>query len=185
MTSVLKYLQHYSPALQDKIRQLQSQNLLGEYIAQRYPQIHTIQTDKALYQYANDIKQAFLRNAPLLDKVHYDNRLRIEHHALGLNTAISRVQGGKLKAKKEIRISSYFKPAPADFLRMIVVHELAHLKERSHDKAFYQLCRHMEPDYYQLEFDCRVYLLWKSEGTAAAASEPTDLTSTGADSEKD
>lgn len=185
MTSVLKYLQHYSPALQDKIRQLQSQNLLGEYIAQRYPQIHTIQTDKALYQYANDIKQAFLRNAPLLDKVHYDNRLRIEHHALGLNTAISRVQGGKLKAKKEIRISSYFKPAPADFLRMIVVHELAHLKERSHDKAFYQLCRHMEPDYHQLEFDCRVYLLWKSEGTAAAASEPTDLTSTGADSEKD
>ncbi len=43
---------------------------------------------------------------------------------------------------------------------MIVVHELAHLKEREHDKAFYQLCAHMEPDYHQLEFDCRVYLLW-------------------------
>jgi len=98
-----------------------------------------------------------------LDKVHYDNRLGIEHHALGLNTAISRVQGGKLKAKKEIKISSFFKAAPADFLRMIVVHELAHLKERNHDKAFYQLCQHMEPDYHQLEFDCRVYLLWKNE----------------------
>jgi len=46
---------------------------------------------------------------------------------------------------------------------MIVVHELAHLKERNHDKAFYQLCQHMEPDYHQLEFDCRVYLLWKNE----------------------
>ncbi|WP_410733789.1 YgjP-like metallopeptidase domain-containing protein [Citrobacter portucalensis] len=25
---------------------------------------------------------------------------------------------------------------------MIVVHELAHLKEKEHDKAFYQLCCH-------------------------------------------
>jgi len=163
MTPSLKYLQHYSPALQEKIRQLQSQNLLGEYITQRYPQSHSIQTDKALYQYSSDIKQEFLRNAPLLDKVHYDSRLSIEHHALGLNTAISRVQGGKLKAKKEIRISSFFKESPAEFLRMIVVHELAHLKERNHDKAFYQLCQYMEPNYHQYEFDCRVYLLWKSE----------------------
>ncbi len=159
----LKYLQHYPASLQDKIRQMQSQNTLGEYIAQRYPQSHNVQTDKALYQYSSEIKQEFLRNAPLLDKVHYDNRLSIDHHALGLNTAISRVQGGKLKAKKEIRISSFFKETPADFLKMIVVHELAHLKERNHDKAFYQLCQHMEPNYHQLEFDCRVYLLWKTE----------------------
>lgn len=163
MTQPLQYLQHYSPALQDKIRLLKNQDLLEDYIKQRYPQSHIIQTDKALYQYSNDIRQAFLRNAPLLDKVHYDNRLSIEHHALGLNTAISRVQGGKLKAKKEIRISSFFKETPAEFLRMIVVHELAHLKERNHDKAFYQLCQYMEPAYHQYEFDCRVYLLWKNE----------------------
>ena len=162
MTTSLKYLQHYSLDLQNKIRQLQAQNSLGDYITQRYPLTHTILTDKALYDYCNDIKQNFLRNAPLLDKVIYDNRLSIEHHALGLNTAISRVQGGKLKAKKEIRISSFFKETPAEFLRMIVVHELAHLKERNHDKSFYQLCQYMEPDYHQLEFDCRVYLTWKN-----------------------
>lgn len=163
MTPPLKYLQHYPRALQDKIRQLQTQNKLGDYINQRYPHSNAIQTDKALYAYSNEIKQAFLRNAPLLDKVQYDNRLSIDHHALGLNTAISRVQGGKLKAKKEIKISSFFKTSPVEFLRMIVVHELAHLKERNHDKAFYQLCRYMEPDYHQIEFDCRVYLLWKTE----------------------
>ena len=162
MATTLKYLQHYPLELQDKIRQLQAQNSLGDYISQRYPLTHTIHTDKALYDYCNDLKQTFLRNAPLLDKVMYDNRLSIEHHALGLNTAISRVQGGKLKAKKEIRISSFFKQTPAEFLRMITVHELAHLKERNHDKAFYQLCQHMEPDYHQLEFDCRVYLTWKN-----------------------
>ena len=162
MTKTLKYLQHYPAELQDKIRQLQAQNSLGDYITERYPLTHTIQTDKALYDYCNDLKQTFLRNAPLLDKVMYDNRLSIEHHALGLNTAISRVQGGKLKAKKEIRISSFFKEGPAEFLRMITVHELAHLKERNHDKAFYQLCQYMEPDYHQLEFDCRVYLTWNN-----------------------
>jgi hypothetical protein len=168
MTAPLKYLQHYPIALQDKIRHLHQQNQLGDYIAQRYQQSHSVQTDKALYEYSSEIKQAYLRNAPLLDKVHYDNRLSIEHHALGLNTAISRVQGGKLKAKKEIRISSFFKETPAEFLRMIVVHELAHLKERNHDKAFYQLCQYMEPNYHQYEFDCRVYLFWKDDNKITA-----------------
>jgi predicted metal-dependent hydrolase len=41
---------------------------------------------------------------------------------------------------------------------MIVVHELAHLKEKEHNKSFYHLCEHMEPNYNQLEFDLRVYL---------------------------
>lgn len=51
-----------------------------------------------------------------------------------------------------------FRDAPAEFLKMIAVHELAHLKEADHNKAFYQLCTHMEPDYHQLEFDLRLYL---------------------------
>lgn len=41
---------------------------------------------------------------------------------------------------------------------MIVVHELAHLKERENNKVFYAVCTHMEPDYYQLEFDVRLWL---------------------------
>ena len=44
---------------------------------------------------------------------------------------------------------------------MIVVHELAHLKEMDHNKAFYQLCTYMLADYHQLEFDLRVYLTWR------------------------
>jgi hypothetical protein len=47
---------------------------------------------------------------------------------------------------------------PLEFLRMIVVHELAHLKEKEHDKAFYQLCAYMEPEYHQIELDLRLYL---------------------------
>ena len=88
----------------------------------------------------------------------YDSKIHVVQHALGLHSTISRVQGSRLKTKREIRVSSVFRDAPPEFLRMIVVHELAHLKEPEHDKGFYQLCEHMEPDYHQLEFDVRMYL---------------------------
>jgi len=159
--TVLKYLQAYPPALQDQVRQLIAQNRLGDYLRQRYPERHAVQSDKALYAYAQALKQEHLRNAPNLDKVLFDNRLDLTHRALGLHTAVSRVQGGKLKAKKEIRIASLFKDAAPQFLKMIVVHELAHLKESDHNKAFYQLCEYMQPGYHQLEFDLRIYLTWR------------------------
>lgn len=138
-----------------------AQNRLGDYLRQRYPERHAVQSDKALYAYAQALKQEHLRNAPNLDKVLFDNRLDLTHRALGLHTAVSRVQGGKLKAKKEIRIAALFKDAAPQFLKMIVVHELAHLKESDHNKAFYQLCEYMQPGYHQLEFDLRVYLTWR------------------------
>jgi hypothetical protein len=159
--SPLKYLQAYPSALQDQVRQLIAQNRLDAYLRQRYPERHAVQSDKALYAYALALKQERLRNAPNIDKVLFDNRLDLTHRALGLHTAISRVQGGKLKAKKEIRIASLFKEAAPEFLKMIVVHELAHFKESDHNKAFYQLCEYMQPGYHQLEFDLRIYLTWR------------------------
>lgn len=166
--SPLKYLQAYPPALQEQVRQLIAQNRLAAYLNQRYPERHAVQSDKALYAYALALKQEHLRNAPNIDKVLFDNRLDLTHRALGLHTAISRVQGGKLKAKKEIRIASLFKDAAPEFLKMIVVHELAHFKESDHNKAFYQLCEHMQPGYHQMEFDLRIYLTYRDlQGKAA------------------
>ncbi|MFK3972215.1 M48 family metallopeptidase [Pseudomonas sp. NPDC087358] len=157
----LKYLQAYPASLQDQVRQLIVQDKLGAYLEQRYPGRHDVQSDKALYAYALGLKQEYLRNAPNIDKVLFDNRLDLTHRALGLHTSVSRVQGGKLKAKKEIRVASLFKDAAPQFLKMIVVHELAHFKESDHNKAFYQLCEHMQPGYHQLEFDLRIYLTWR------------------------
>lgn len=160
----LKYLQGYPEHLQNQIRTLIDEQRLAEYLSKRYGGQHSIQSDKALYAYVNTIKQENLRSAPQIDKVLFDNRLDLTHRALGLHTAVSRVQGGKLKAKKEIRIASLFKDAAPEFLEMIVVHELAHLKEHDHNKAFYKLCTYMLPDYHQLEFDLRVYLTAKDVG---------------------
>ena len=156
-----KYLQGYPPHLQQQVLQMVAENRLGDYLAERYPHRHQVQSDKALYGYVLDLKQEYLRSAPAIDKVLYDNRLDLTHRALGLHTAISRVQGGKLKAKKEIRVAALFKDAAPEFLNMIVVHELAHLKEAEHNKAFYKLCQYMLPDYHQLEFDLRLHLTWR------------------------
>ena len=118
-----------------------------------------MRTDKALFQAALELKDRFLRSAPPLHKVMYDGQLRVLTQALGTHTTLSRVQGNRLKTSHEIRVATVFRDAPAEFLKMILVHELAHMKEREHTKAFYQLCTHMAPNYFQLELDLRLYLI--------------------------
>ncbi|MBE9608714.1 M48 metallopeptidase family protein [Chitinilyticum piscinae] len=153
------YLAAYPAEIQQQALALLESGKLAAHLARKYPERHAVQSDAALYDYVNALKQRYLRNAPPVSKVLYDSKIRVVQHALGTNTHVSRVQGGKLKAKNEIRIATVFREAPEAFLRMIAVHELAHLKEKNHDKAFYQLCLHMEPAYAQLEFDVRAWLM--------------------------
>lgn len=154
----LKYLAGYPETIINQVIRLLDTNKLGDVLLQRYPVIHDVRSDKALYSYVQALKNEYIRKSQPLSKVVYDDKINVIKHALGLHTFVSRVQGGKLKAKNEIRIASVFKHAPLDFLRMITVHELAHLKEKDHNKAFYQLCNYMEPNYHQLELDMRLYL---------------------------
>ncbi|SJM93964.1 YgjP-like metallopeptidase domain-containing protein [Crenothrix polyspora] len=156
----LKYLAGYSANITEQVQTLISTHKLAELLLKKYPITHDIRTDKALYSYTVDIKNHFLRQSSPLSKVIYDDKIDVLHQALGLHTFVSRVQGGNLKAKNEIRIGSVFKTAPLGFLKMIVVHELAHIREKQHNKAFYNLCQHMEADYHQLEFDMRLYLTY-------------------------
>ncbi len=155
---ILKHFAAYPDELKLQVRQLVLQGRLGEVLRHKYPAAHAVTTDSALYDYVLELKNRFLRKTPPLSRVAYDSKLRVLRNALGTHSTISRVQGNRLKAKREIRVASLFKEAPAEFLKMIVVHELAHLKEGEHDKAFYQLCVMMAPDYHQLEFDLRLYL---------------------------
>jgi predicted metal-dependent hydrolase len=154
----LPYLSAYPEPLRQQAAELLDAGRLGAVLRARYPQPHGLRTDGALYDYVQRLKMDYLRNAEPVAKVAYDSKIHVLRHALGLHTTISRVQGSRLKAKHEIRIASVFRDTPLPFLRMISVHELAHLKEKAHDKAFYKLCCAMEPDYHQFEFDLRLYL---------------------------
>jgi predicted metal-dependent hydrolase len=167
--NTLKYLLGYPPELLSRASELLAQGRLGQSVLSRYPQAHDVRSDPALYDYVSEIKRQFMRSAPPLAKVAYDSRLQLVQQALGTHTSVSRVQGGNLKAKREIRVASLFREAPEPFLKMIVVHELAHLKERQHDKAFYALCQYMERGYHQLEFDVRLWLTAREfEGSGEA-----------------
>jgi len=156
--STLKYLNGYPSEVKSQIQTLIDKDTLAEFLLKKYPITHEVRSDKALYAYVMGLKNQFIRKSDPLSKVVYDDKLDVLHQALGLHSFVSRVQGGKLKAKNEIRIGSVFKKVPIEFLKMITVHELAHIKEKQHNKAFYKLCQHMEPDYHQLEFDMRLYL---------------------------
>jgi predicted metal-dependent hydrolase len=169
----MKYLGGYPEETKRQVQLLVENNKLAAVLLKRYAVAHDIRTDKALYQYVVQLKKEFLGNAEPVSKVLFDNKLHVIKHALGLHTSISRIQGSKLKSKREIRVSSLFKNVPPEFLKMIAVHELAHFKEKEHDRAFYKLCEYMEPNYHQFEFDLRLYLthmdlrgepLWSSHG---------------------
>ncbi|MEH2921627.1 M48 family metallopeptidase [Samsonia erythrinae] len=157
----LRYLNGYPPAIVAQVQTLCDQGKLGLWLETKYPDRHLIQSDKSLYQFVAQLKQRYLKNAPAISKVLYDNKQNPIKGTLGTNTFVARVQGRKVKSNNEIRIATLFRDGPEDFLRMIVIHELAHLKEKDHNKAFYQLCCHMDPNYHQLELDLRIWLSWR------------------------
>ena len=160
----LKYLAGYPQHVQARVHELIEQGRLGAMLADKYRQTHAVRSDVDLREYVQALKERHLRKSVPLGKVIYDSKLQVMKQALGTHTAISRVQGDRLKASREIRIASVFRDAPAEFLKMIVVHELAHLRQAEHNKSFYQLCTHMAPDYHQLEFDLRLYLTHRDLG---------------------
>lgn len=158
------YLAGYSEATLAKVRELQDAGRLGAVLRARYPAAHAVRSDRALYAFVAGLRQEFLRNAPPIDRVAYDAKLHPVRNALGMHTASSRSHGGRTKARHDIRVATVFRDMPPEFLRMIAVHELAHLREHDHGKAFYQLCLHMEPNYHQYEFDARLYLTHLESG---------------------
>jgi predicted metal-dependent hydrolase len=152
------YLTGYAASLHDQVRPLLLSGELRERLALKYPQGNRIINDGLLRDYALSLKNRFLKRSPPLSKICFDDKISSLQGALGLHSFVSRVQGGRTKAKNELRVASLMKQLPEEFVRMVVVHELAHLKEKDHNKSFYQLCLHMEADYHRLEFDLRLYL---------------------------
>lgn len=161
MQLVDRYLAGYAESVRLQVVSLIESKKLEVYLNNRYGQKHAIKSDADLRQFVMSYKNQYLKKSAPLSKVVYDNKIHVIKNALGTHSYVSRIQGSKIKSKNEIHVSSVFKSAPKAFLVMIVVHELAHIKEKEHNKAFYQLCQHMLPDYHQLEFDMRLYLIYR------------------------
>ena len=59
----LKYLQGDPEATLAQVRQLQQQHKVADWLMQKYPQAHTVRTDRALYDYVQDLRLEYLRGA--------------------------------------------------------------------------------------------------------------------------
>ncbi|CAH0525645.1 YgjP-like metallopeptidase domain-containing protein [Vibrio hippocampi] len=160
MHQALKYISGYPEQVVAQISQIVDSGKFVPWFEQRHPSRHQIKSEKALFDFTLEIKNRYMKKTAPLSKVVWDNKIHLINNALGLHSYVSRVHGSKIKTKNEIRIASVFKDAPEALLRMLVVHELAHIKEKQHDKAFYHLCCHMEPHYHQLEFEGRLFMIY-------------------------
>lgn len=154
----LAALAGYPPEVIDQVRSALAGDRLRAWLLGKYPEPHAVRTDKALFVWVDNLRVRYLKKSPPLARVCYDGKLQQVRQALGTHARIPRMQGSKISTRREIRVAGLFRQAPEAFLRMIVAHELAHLREPDHDKAFYQLCCHIEPDYHQLEFEVRAWL---------------------------
>ena len=82
----LRYFAAYPPGVQQQVRELIDGQRLDGYLQQRYPGRHQVRSDKALYDYVQDLKAEFLRNAEPINKVAFDSKIHVINHALGLHT---------------------------------------------------------------------------------------------------
>ncbi len=156
----LVYLAGYPEQILNAVKSRIQNRTLKDYLLQKYPQVNLIRSDKQLFEFVKELKNQAMKKESQLAKVHFDAHMKDLKGVLGTQTRITRVHGSKTKSKNEIKISTVFKEGPAEFLNMICAHELAHLREKDHNKAFYQLCTYMEPDYFMLELDTRIYLTY-------------------------
>lgn len=105
----LNYLSGYPADIVAQVQKLIATDQLSQILLKKYPETHGVRSDKALYDYVLDLKNQYLRGASPLNKVAYDSKLQVLRQALGTHTSISRVQGGKLKAKREIRVAAVWR----------------------------------------------------------------------------
>src|SRR5690606_25838268 len=82
----LPYLRAYPEALQAQVHSLLQggPNGLAPLLLRKYPQAHSVRTDKALYQYTTELKNRHLRNADAVNKVLFDSKIHVVRNALGL-----------------------------------------------------------------------------------------------------
>lgn len=154
----LIYLKNYPESIKEQITTLLTERKLEKLLKTRYPINHNIKSDKALYQYTVNIKNTYLKQTSPLRRICFDKK--IVDHSLILDAPIDNRFNNPsiINRLSEITVADFFKQAPEPLLRTIVIHKLAHIIEKAHNSAFYQLCHYMEPNYQQLEFETRLFL---------------------------
>ena len=79
----MRYLQGYPETTLAQVQALLTEDRAGTWLLGKYPQSHGVRTDRALYDYVQGLKQAFLRSGEALSKVAFDNKLHVVKNEIG------------------------------------------------------------------------------------------------------
>ncbi|MGB0733309.1 MAG: YgjP-like metallopeptidase domain-containing protein [Pontibacterium sp.] len=159
--SHLRYIAHYPTQVKAQVTELLTTERLGDWLKQRHGTPHNFRANHQLFELGQTLKNQFLRKAPPLHHIAYSDKVLRSHDALGVNVKKTRSHGKKQPIRREILVDTLFKGLSEPLLRMILAHEIAHIKEQEHNKSFYSLCCHIEPQYHQLELELRLILVYR------------------------
>ncbi len=68
-SSILRYIQGYPENIVSQVEQLITSNRLVNWFESRYPENHTIKSEKALFEYTMAIKNRYMKKTAPLSKV--------------------------------------------------------------------------------------------------------------------
>jgi predicted metal-dependent hydrolase len=88
-------------------------------------------------------KEAILYITPLLEN--WSNKMQLDVKKLSFRK--TKRQWGSCSSKNEISINTMAMKLPLNVIEYLVVHELAHIKHKHHQKDFWQLVEYHLPDY--------------------------------------
>jgi predicted metal-dependent hydrolase len=77
----------------------------------------------------------------------YAEEMDVEYESVSVRN--QRTRWGSCSAKKNLSFNWRLVMAPEDVAEYVVVHELAHLKEKNHTKTFWRIVREHMPEYKQ------------------------------------
>ncbi len=92
----------------------------------------------------DELKQKALQYIPFRAE-HYANIMGVEFSDIKITGAKTRF--GSCSAKNSLCFSLYLMAYPKDAIDYVIVHELAHIKQKNHSPAFYDVIESVMPEY--------------------------------------
>lgn len=113
--------------------------LFGERVA--FEDLEKFTTTKAWKSFFQQTLEDYART--LLD--HYAHLLGYQR--IPLRIALVKAKWGSCSADQKILLNQSLVHLPSALIRYVIVHEVAHLREKHHQKAFWDLVEQLLPDY--------------------------------------
>lgn len=105
---------------------------------------HTLDTDKLQKSVDRFYKTESLRYIPDIVET-WARKMNVEYKSLSFRK--TKRQWGSCSSSNSLSLNTMMMKLPPDIIQYIVIHELAHIKHKHHQKPFWQFVEKYDPDY--------------------------------------